>query len=163
DRSLASCAQSNLRRGRCHHPGSGGADGRLAPHRLRRAALALLPRLRRGVEEPTLARHCVATLAARQLSAEGCASVTPISRPSGCVSNLHYLKTRGRLNSKWASCNKIQRGCPRAIDPLFRPPRRENEMNITSLLPASAFNSIAHATDGTEPTELTEASADHTE
>src|SRR6476619_3663278 len=26
-----------------------GADGRLAPHRLRRAALALLPRLRRGV------------------------------------------------------------------------------------------------------------------
>src|SRR6185437_15247660 len=28
---------------------SSGADGRLAPHRLRRAALALLPRLRRGV------------------------------------------------------------------------------------------------------------------
>src|SRR5712672_3351026 len=28
---------------------SSGADGRLAPHRLRRAALARLPRLRRGV------------------------------------------------------------------------------------------------------------------
>src|SRR5207248_11480430 len=42
-------AQSNIRRGRCHHPGSSGADGRLAPRRLRRAHLALLPRLRRGV------------------------------------------------------------------------------------------------------------------
>src|SRR4030095_5005612 len=41
--------KSNIRRGRCHHPGSSGADGRLAPHRLRRAALARLPRLRRGV------------------------------------------------------------------------------------------------------------------
>ena len=36
-------------RGRCHHPGSSGADGRLAPHRLRRAVVARLPRRRRGV------------------------------------------------------------------------------------------------------------------
>src|SRR4029078_2429999 len=43
------CVIQYIRRARCHHPGSSGADGRLAPHRLRRAVVARLPRRRRGV------------------------------------------------------------------------------------------------------------------
>ena len=48
-RPLPACAQSDLRRRRRNHPWSGYVVWRLAPHRLRRAVMARLPRLRRGV------------------------------------------------------------------------------------------------------------------